>query len=339
MGHQCPAARLAARVGTQLLGDWGELHVERVDRRDRDRDLLARGLWRGLSGQPLAPLGRHQLAARRQPVVVEHRLDALLPLAALLAQGVAQADPGAQIEQVDPAGSMTPAPARSSTAPAGAGRPRDRTWRAPSARAAHWSRPARPDAPRTDRAQLLDHEPPARRGPQRHLELAAAETLQKPPDRLAMRRRHPRPAHLTGRGVDPLGSDLPSMLIKSHYDRHTGPPQAPRLKRPRGLAPLELRSPAHAIFRERDARTTIRLPVLVVERQRLFASTTRAPAAVAQGAGARRPGAQDVSGPRPGRQARAQQIRDRFEDDGEQEATQVVSGAPRRSSRRPGSPP
>jgi hypothetical protein len=83
--------------------------------------------------------------------------------------------------------------------------------------------------PGADRAQLLDHEPPARRRLQRHLQLAAAEALQEPPHRLAVRRRHPRPTHLTGLGVEPLGRDLPSMLIKSHYDHPTGPPQAPRL--------------------------------------------------------------------------------------------------------------
>jgi hypothetical protein len=27
-----------------------------------------------------------------------------------------------------------------------------------------------------------------------------------------------------GRGLDPLGGDLPSMLVKTHYDRHARPP-------------------------------------------------------------------------------------------------------------------
>jgi hypothetical protein len=47
----------------------------------------------------------------------------------------------------------------------------------------------------TDRAQLLDHEPPPGRRLQRDLELATLEPAQEPPHRLAMRRRHPRPAH------------------------------------------------------------------------------------------------------------------------------------------------
>jgi hypothetical protein len=82
---------------------------------------------------------------------------------------------------------------------------------------------------RADRAQLLHHKPPAGRRLQRHLRLATAEAIQEPRHRFTMRRRDPRPAHLTGLGIDPLGSDLPSMLIKSHYDHPTGPPQAPRL--------------------------------------------------------------------------------------------------------------
>jgi hypothetical protein len=90
---------------------------------------------------------------------------------------------------------------------------------------------------RADTAQLLDHEPPASRRLQRHLQLPATETLQELPHRGAVRRRHPRALHLAGAGLDPLASDLSSMLIKSHYDAHKGPPQAPRFERLRGHAP------------------------------------------------------------------------------------------------------
>jgi hypothetical protein len=31
---------------------------------------------------------------------------------------------------------------------------------------------------------------------------------------------HARALHLAGVGVDPLAGDLPSMLVKSHYDAH-----------------------------------------------------------------------------------------------------------------------
>jgi hypothetical protein len=75
---------------------------------------------------------------------------------------------------------------------------------------------------RPDRRELLDHEPPARRGLQRHLEFHVAEALGEPPHPNAMRRRNALTRDLTGRGVDPLGSDLRSMLIQSHYDRHRG---------------------------------------------------------------------------------------------------------------------
>jgi hypothetical protein len=43
--------------------------------------------------------------------------------------------------------------------------------------------------------------------------------------------------HLAGIGIDPLAGDLSSMLIKSHYDAHQGPPQAPRFERLRGHTP------------------------------------------------------------------------------------------------------
>src|SRR6266576_4970165 len=78
----------------------------------------------------------------------------------------------------------------------------------------------------TDPAQLLDHEPPARRRLQRDLQLLAAETLKELPHRRAIRRRHTRALQLAGLGVDPLAGDLSSMLNKSHYDAHKGTPQA-----------------------------------------------------------------------------------------------------------------
>jgi hypothetical protein len=45
--------------------------------------------------------------------------------------------------------------------------------------------------PRTDRRELLDHEPPTRRRLQRHLELQIAEALGEPPHPGAMRGSHP----------------------------------------------------------------------------------------------------------------------------------------------------
>jgi hypothetical protein len=162
-------------------------------------------------------------------VVVKHGLHALLPLPALLTERVPQPDPGAQIEQVigrDP----------------GLRQPREHQQLAqmPGVRAIGLgallgAAPRRglgrlgQMRPAADRPDLLDHEAPTRRRLQRDVQIRAPEPVQESSHRLAMRRRDPRPAHLAGRGIDPLGGDLPSMLVKSHYDRHTGPPQAPRL--------------------------------------------------------------------------------------------------------------
>jgi hypothetical protein len=80
-----------------------------------------------------------------------------------------------------------------------------------------------------DRAQLLHHETPPRRRLQRRRDLPPGEPRREPPDVISVRGRHAGAADLTGLGVQPLGGDLSPMLIQSHYDRPTGPPQAPRL--------------------------------------------------------------------------------------------------------------
>jgi hypothetical protein len=67
-----------------------------------------------------------------------------------------------------------------------------------------------------------------------------------------VRRRHPRPPDLTRLGVDPLRRDLRSVLIQSHYDRHQGPPQAPRSEHQRELSALELRRPCQCHLRARS---------------------------------------------------------------------------------------
>src|SRR3954452_25292155 len=48
LAHQGAAARLSARIAAQLLVDRRELAIERVDHRDRYRDLLACGRWQCL---------------------------------------------------------------------------------------------------------------------------------------------------------------------------------------------------------------------------------------------------------------------------------------------------
>jgi hypothetical protein len=126
-------------------------------------------------------------------VVVEHRVDALLPLAALIGHGVAEPDPGAQIEQMlrrDPA-LRQPAdrqhlPQMPGVRTIGLGALLVAAQRAGLRRLGQMH-------PAAHRADLLHHEPPARRRLQRDLKLRAIKAAKEPPHRLAMRRRHPEP--------------------------------------------------------------------------------------------------------------------------------------------------
>jgi hypothetical protein len=81
---------------------------------------------------------------------------------------------------------------------------------------------------RMDRVQLLHHEAPTRRRLQRDLQLTAAKAPQEATHSLTVRRSDAGARDLARPRIEPLRGDLRSMLIKSHYDRHTGPPQAPR---------------------------------------------------------------------------------------------------------------
>src|SRR5215211_5015068 len=80
-----------------------------------------------------------------------------------------------------------------------------------------------------DAEQLLDHEPPAGRGLERGLDPLALEPTQEVAEALTLRRPDPAPPKLARRRVERIPGDLLSMPVKSHYDRHRGPPQAPSI--------------------------------------------------------------------------------------------------------------
>jgi hypothetical protein len=66
------------------------LRIERVDHRQRDRDLLACRVGQRDLFQPGAVRAPEQPVLLRVSVVIEDRVDALLPLAALIDEAVAR---------------------------------------------------------------------------------------------------------------------------------------------------------------------------------------------------------------------------------------------------------
>jgi hypothetical protein len=160
-------------------------------------------------------------------VVVELGLDSLLPLAPLVDQRVAQPDLGAQLLDMgrrDPRLRHPPC-LQQLAQPAGV----VAVGLGPLLRAAQDARLRRLGQahPGADRLELLDHEAPAGRRLQRRLDLRALPAAQPAPESEPVGRPDPAPAHLAGRGVERVERDLVSVLVKSHYDPHQGPPQAP----------------------------------------------------------------------------------------------------------------
>src|SRR5581483_7188489 len=142
-----------------------------------------------LSRQPRATHAREQIAALRASVVIEHRLDPLLPLTTLMRERVPQPYPRSQIEDVlrrDPR--LRQPPTRQQLADM----PRISTvgLRAPLV-PTHRSRLSRLRQMHSgaNTLELVSHEPPAGRGLQRDLELLPTEPLTEPPDPGPMRRR------------------------------------------------------------------------------------------------------------------------------------------------------
>ena len=161
--------------------------------------------------------------------MVELRLDALLPLAALVLQGVAQPDLGAQLENVlgrDPRLGHSPRLEQLAQTPGilaiGLGTLLGAAQRAGLRRLGEMHLG-------TDRAQLLDHEAPAGRRLERRLDLLSIPAAQPAPEAEPIGRPDATTAHLTGGRVERIERDLLSVPVKGHNDPHRGPPQAPSI--------------------------------------------------------------------------------------------------------------
>jgi hypothetical protein len=116
---------------------------------------------------------------------------------------------------------MTPAAARSSTTDGHAGRPHDHAWRAAYSRAglAVSAGSARcTTAPTRRSSSATNRQPVVASGATSSFWPRNDSQNRRTPR--AVRRRYPRPRDLARFGIDPLRSDLRSMLIQSHHDRH-----------------------------------------------------------------------------------------------------------------------
>jgi hypothetical protein len=170
---------------------------------------------------PGAVLACEQAGTFRQPVVIEHSLHPLLPLATLIDERVTQPHPRTKIQEMVRRDPALRHPAGHQQLPQ---MPRVRpvvlrVLLVPAQRAR--LRRLRQMNLSADPAELLDHEPPARRRLQRHLELQTLKPGKEPDHTPAVSRHDPTTRHLARHRIDPLRGDLRPMLIKSHHDRHT----------------------------------------------------------------------------------------------------------------------
>ena len=126
-------------------------------------------------------------------MVIEHRLDALLPLAMLLGERVAQPHPRAQVEDVRRRDPRLGHPAGHQQLAQVPGVGAVVLGVLLVALQSGGVRRLGEMHDRSDPLQLLDHEPPAGRRLQRDLQLLAAKPGQEPAHARAVRRRHARP--------------------------------------------------------------------------------------------------------------------------------------------------
>jgi len=94
--HKRPAASLVLSIPDELLVERLQLLVYPLDHGQSEADGLATGRAEFQCGKPLTPIEGKQMRMRRLALVVENRLNALLPGAAIIQQGLTQAHDGAQ---------------------------------------------------------------------------------------------------------------------------------------------------------------------------------------------------------------------------------------------------
>jgi hypothetical protein len=148
-------------------------------------------------------------------VVEQHRVDALLPLGALVDQGLAQPHQLPQVQDVrrgDPRLRqpllLQQLPQVAGVGPVGLGAPLAAPQRGGVGRLGQVG--AQPG-----RLELLGHKPPAGAALHRDMPATRGQLVQPGPQHLTGRRRDLPPLGLTGRPVDPVEGDLPAMHVKS----------------------------------------------------------------------------------------------------------------------------
>ncbi len=173
--------------------------------RQRNIDLLPRRRGQLPLGEPLAFLDGHQIPMLREPVVIDDRLDPLLPLGALMRDQVPAADSRAQVEDVRGRDPRLREPTDQQQLPQMSGvRPVGLRAFLLAAHPARLGRLCKMHLS-AGALELLDHEPPARRRLQRNLKTLASEPTEERADGGAVRWGDPCAGDLARDGLDPLG--------------------------------------------------------------------------------------------------------------------------------------
>jgi hypothetical protein len=164
--------------------------------------------------------GAQRLGGRCQPVVEQHRVDALLPLGALVDQGLAQPHQLTQVQDVrwgDPRFRqpvlLQQLPQVAGISPVGLGAALAASQRGGVGRFGQVRG-------HPGRRKLLGHKPPAGAALHREVAVTRGQLAQPPSQHLTRGRGDLPPPGLTGLSVDPVVGDLPAMHVKRSYDHH-----------------------------------------------------------------------------------------------------------------------